>query len=460
MGDTRLNSGRDRERRAMTELRTEAPPEREPHTEDTAEHASLVELLTACGAESLPHPGGTLLAHLQRTARRLESWGAPHALIKAGLCHAAYGTQGYPTALLAVRHRERLRAEIGDEAEAIVYAYCACDRAYEAAGSGELRDRFSGEYWVPAERMRRQLAELTAANELDVAEHAQLSRDELGAIARALVAVAPKLSQASWSTLMASAIMRDVAFRAAAPSGDCELAYRDLGSHGPHVVLWHGGASPELTWARQHALSADLQLRIPWRRGIAPSGPAARQDWAADTRDLLRIMPHRAHVVAHSWGGVSALIAAATAPERIASLTIIEPPLWAYAAQDPDVQQLAVLARAFVQGEPSARAAFLALAGMPLDHPQTVRTELLARNLRDPGEACPSLTQLRAAGVPSAIVSGAHTRGIESVCDALSSALGAQRWVIPGAGHAVQRTPEFNPRLRAHIAAASGRVAS
>jgi pimeloyl-ACP methyl ester carboxylesterase len=423
--------------------------------EESQAHASLIALLTARGAESLPHPGGTLLTHLQRTARRLESWGASRELIAAGLGHAAYGTRGYPTPLVAVGDRDVLRGEVGDETEAIIYAYCAYDRTYEAAGSGELRDRFSGEYWIPTELMRRQLAELTTANELDVAEHAQLSRDELGAIARTLVAVGPKLSQASWSVLMAAPWMREFASDAVAPSGDCEVAYRDLGRHGPHVLLWHGGASPELTWARQHALSADLQLRVPWRRGFAPSGPAARQDWATDTRDLLRIMPHRAHVVAHSWGGVSALAAAATAQERFASLTIIEPPLWAYAAHDPDVQQLARLGRAFVQGEPSARAAFLALAGMPLEHPQTLRIERLARNLRDPGEVCPSLSPLQAAGVPSAIVSGAHTRGIETVCDALSSALGAERWVIPGAGHAVQRAPEFNARLRAHIAAAS-----
>jgi len=438
----------------MTEPPTRAPLERELRPEETPEHARLIALLTARGAASLPHPGGTLLTHLRRTARRLESWGASRELIAAGLGHAAYGTHGYPTPLLAVADRDVLRVEVGDETEAIIYAYCACDRGYEAASSGELRDRFSGEYWIPAEHMRHQLAELTAANELDVAQHAELSRDELYAIVRALVAVCPKLSQASWSTLMAAPLMRDGSSDAAAPSGDCEIAYRDLGRHGPHVLLWHGGASPELTWARQHALSADLQLRIPWRRGTAPSVPAVRQDWAADTRDLLRIMPHRAHVVAHSWGGVSALLAAATAAERFASLTIIEPPLWAYAAHDPDVQQLARLARAFVQGEPSARAAFLALAGMPLDHPLTLRTERLARNLRDPGDVCPSLAPLRASGMPSAVVSGAHTPGIETVCDALSSALGAQRWVIPGAGHAVQRTPEFNARLRAHIAAA------
>jgi pimeloyl-ACP methyl ester carboxylesterase len=412
--------------------------------------SKLTELLATRGAGGLAHPGGTLLAHLLRTARRLESWGAAPELIRAGSCHAAYGTAGFAQALFSLAERDLLREQIGDEAEAIVYAYCASERA---GGGHELRDRFNGEYWVPPARLREQLAELTAANELDVIEHARPCAGDLDAIGRLLAGVAPWLSEAACAALASCPQLRGVVEPFVA-GGDTEIAYRDLGtSGGPRVCLWHGGAGPELTWARQHALSCELALRIPWRRGCPPSRSATRQDWELDSRDLLRVMPERSHVVAHSYGGVGALLAAALAPERFASLVLIEPPLWWFAPDDPDVTALAALGRAFGQGAPEAREAFLALAGLPSEHPQTRRIERLARGFRDPGEASADFTALRAARVRIAVVSGAHNGAIERLCDRLAEALGAERWVVPGAGHAVPRAAGFNSRLRAFVAA-------
>jgi pimeloyl-ACP methyl ester carboxylesterase len=407
-------------------------------------YAGLITALRARGAGDWEHPGGTLLAHLLRTARRLETWGASRELITAGLCHAAYGTAGYPRPLLALSDRARLREDIGDEAEAIVYAYCALDRDVRER---ELRDRFSGEYWTASVRMQRQLAELTVANELDVIEHAALGADSYAAIAAMIAAAGPDVSRAAWSAVLANPQLRERLPPAAAASGDAEIAQRELGRTGERILLWHGGGGAELTWSRQHPLATQFRLQIPWRRGFTPSAPAQRQDWGADVRDLLRVMPDGAHVVAHSYGGVSALIAAALAPERFASLVIIEAPLHAFGGQDAELQQLVALGRAFASGAPEAREAFLSLAGLPLDHPQTKRTERLARDFRDPSDAKPDLSQLRAAQLRAAVVSGGHNGAIERLCDGLARELGAQRWSLAGAGHAVPRQAQFNGRL-------------
>jgi pimeloyl-ACP methyl ester carboxylesterase len=407
-------------------------------------HAKSIAALAAKGADCLRHPGGTLGAHLLRTAKRLESWGASRALTLAGLQHAAYGTQGYPQPLYAVAERSVLRDEIGDEAEAIVYAYCARDRA---AATHELRDRFSGEYWMASAWMKRQLAELTVANELDVVEHTELSHDALTAIAELINAAGPWLSQAAWSSVLSTSSLAEHVSLTAAPSGDVALSYRDLGSRGEHVLLWHGGGGAELTWSRQHSLCAKFQLRIPWLRGAVPSVPAARVDWTIDVRDLLRVMPARAHVVAHSYGGVSALVAASIAPERFGSLTIIEAPLWALAPHDAELQQLAALGRDFANGAPEARDAFLVLAALASGHPQTARLERYARDFRDPGEAKPELERVRACGLRIAIVSGDHNAAIERMSDGLARDLGAERWVLAGAAHAVPRQRDFNARL-------------
>ncbi|MGY5125449.1 DUF6817 domain-containing protein [Streptomyces nigrescens] len=82
--------------------------------------SQAVALLRELGAETLDHPGGTLLAHLRRVQEQLATWGARPALQLAGLCHAFYGTDGFATPLLPLDRRTELAAVIGAEAEALV----------------------------------------------------------------------------------------------------------------------------------------------------------------------------------------------------------------------------------------------------------------------------------------------------------------------------------------------------
>ncbi|WP_030175548.1 DUF6817 domain-containing protein [Streptomyces sp. NRRL S-813] len=142
-------------------------PARWPHVEA---------FLCARGADRMPHPGGTLLDHLRRVVRLLSAWGAEPAIQLAGLCHAAYGTDGFDGSLLDTAEREVLTELIGDRAEALVYLYASCDRAavYPRLGAGRpvvFRDRFTSREHMPAEADVRALVEITAANELDVLAH-------------------------------------------------------------------------------------------------------------------------------------------------------------------------------------------------------------------------------------------------------------------------------------------------
>ncbi|MFE6844926.1 DUF6817 domain-containing protein [Streptomyces sp. NPDC057686] len=138
--------------------------------------AGALALLRELGAGHVDHPGGTLLAHLERVHARLGAWGARPALRLAGLCHAFYGTDGFATALLPVGRRAELAAVIGAEAEELVYFYASCDRAAsyptlaaDEEGAAAFRDRFTGHVHSPGLRTRRDFAELSAANELDLA---------------------------------------------------------------------------------------------------------------------------------------------------------------------------------------------------------------------------------------------------------------------------------------------------
>lgn len=147
------------------------------------------EFLTRLGAAGMDHPGGTLLAHLGRVRALLAEWGARPALQLAGLCHAAYGTDGFPHPLLPIERREELAAIIGAEAEALVYRYGSCDRAasYPELTDGAFTDRFTGEPVTLSAQDLGDFAELTAANELDIVTVSDEFREQHGAAIRGLL---------------------------------------------------------------------------------------------------------------------------------------------------------------------------------------------------------------------------------------------------------------------------------
>lgn len=159
-------------------------------------------LLRERGAESVDHPGGTLMAHLDRVHHRLIRWNARPALQLAGLCHALYGTDGFPTALVPVEERARIKELIGDEAESLVYFYASCDRraTYPRLGGpgAPFRDRFTGRTSTPAPPRWADFAELTAANELDLIHVDAGFRTRHGpALSRLLTRMRPLLSPAA-----------------------------------------------------------------------------------------------------------------------------------------------------------------------------------------------------------------------------------------------------------------------
>lgn len=163
-----------------------------------------VALLRGLGAADIAHPGGTLLAHLTRVQRQLAAWGARPALQLAGLCHAFYGTDGFPEALLPLDRRGELAAAVGAEAEALVYLYASCDRRATyptlADADGPFHDRFTGQSHIPEPQARRDFAELSAANETDLARLDPAFRDQWGPELLSLFTrIRPLLSQPAWA---------------------------------------------------------------------------------------------------------------------------------------------------------------------------------------------------------------------------------------------------------------------
>ena len=232
---------------------------------------------------------------------------------------------------------------------------------------------------------------------------------------------------------------------------------------GPEILLVHGGASAGATWGALLPLGARWTLASVHRRGYPPSPPfGGRQDFAVDAADVLPLLSSRPHVVAHSYGVLGTLIAAAQRPEEVRSLTLIEPPLYHLVPGDPEVEGLERIGDAVLteglDANPEVLRAFLRMAGAPgIDEgplPKAVANGVRrAHGSRVPGEARPALEPIRKAAVPTLVASGDHTPGIERICDALAVALDAQRLVAPGAGHFVAAAPGFAERFERFLLA-------
>ncbi|MGP3690476.1 DUF6817 domain-containing protein [Streptomyces sp. IBSNAI002] len=175
------------------------------HSDDQPTDSPAIVLLKEMGAQTTKHSGGTLLTHLLRVEALLAEWGARPALQSAALCHAFYGTDGLPLVLLELSERDRLAEAIGTEAEELVYFYASCDRAasYPSlaapdASAVTFRNRFTGEEFTPSLQQRRDVAELTVANELDLAKVNESFRERNGAdLLELFTRWAPLLSEAA-----------------------------------------------------------------------------------------------------------------------------------------------------------------------------------------------------------------------------------------------------------------------
>jgi len=228
----------------------------------------------------------------------------------------------------------------------------------------------------------------------------------------------------------------------------------------PRVLLVHGSVvNGDTTWAAQRPLAERFELVVPNRRGFPPGPDVDRVDFEDEAAWLDRYLEPETHLVGHSYGGVISLLAAARHPELLRSLTVIEPPCLGVARGNPVVdayEARSVLIWQETEDPAAFLRAFLEGVGAPVP-PGELSPGLLqgARTLmveRHPWEAEIPLETLAQTRFPKLVVSGAHSKPFDLVCDVLEERLDADRAVLPGAGHSVQRLGEpFNELLTAFV---------
>lgn len=248
----------------------------------------------------------------------------------------------------------------------------------------------------------------------------------------------------------------------------------------PRVVLLHSSASSHKQWRNLRALlNADYDVFAPdqWGCGTAPAWPGTSPFTLMDeVRPLAeRIGPagDRIHLIGHSYGAGVALRLARTWPERVASLTLIEPTAFhvlRHSADDrPLFRQVTEVAgrisRAVISGHydqgmrefvdywnghgawdrmPEDRRAQLLprLAKVPLDFRALFQDESQAADFRS-------------VKAPTLIIQGAESRlQVARICDLLCGGLHVtDRIALAGAGHMVPIThaPQVNAIVRGFL---------
>ncbi len=235
-----------------------------------------------------------------------------------------------------------------------------------------------------------------------------------------------------------------------------------LGDRGPRLLLVHGGIVPGWqTWDAQRPLAKHYRLVVPHRPGYPPNPPFEGIDFAAQAAAVAELIEPGTHLVGHSYGGVISMLAGALVPERLASLTVIEPPAFRVVRGQPAVEELiGRLEPIFADPDLPPREFFVQFAAivgatphlpdpLPADTAASIRA---SRAEPLPWEADVPLAALEAAGLPTLVFSGGHHAAFDAACDVIAQRLGADRAVITGRAHSVQRTGEpFNARLRAFL---------
>ncbi len=230
------------------------------------------------------------------------------------------------------------------------------------------------------------------------------------------------------------------------------LAVTEWGA-GPCVVLIHGG-TPQggaVAFEAQRPLAERWRLILPDRPGHGATPRDGREDFARDAELIAPLLDGGAHLVGHSYGGMVALCIASDHPETVRSLTLIEPPAYTLAIDDPAVAEMRRRNRELFENprlEPAALVrSFFELVGidLPVDilPPQAIAAVAGSlTDIRNPDDAEFDMAKLALGRYPRLVLTSGRISGFEAIARAFVISTGATHKIIPGTDHTVQNAGE------------------
>ena len=239
------------------------------------------------------------------------------------------------------------------------------------------------------------------------------------------------------------------------------------GDVGTEVLIIHGGVQgglgggPQTFSAQQPLATRGWRLVLPSRPGFGKSRSRGVDDMVADAAWIAAMLPAEgAHLVGHSWGGAEALLAAARAPDRVRSLTLIEPalfPLLGLSGKGPKPGSkgslLALLlhsnspagyARAFIDGmsrtgQPAAEHPAVQKMRDDPEAAQRAGCTLLQGKMASAGKMRHAARVLRKSGIPVLIITGGWNAEFDAVGDVVAKKTRGNHRIVDAPNHMVQQ---------------------
>jgi pimeloyl-ACP methyl ester carboxylesterase len=233
------------------------------------------------------------------------------------------------------------------------------------------------------------------------------------------------------------------------------------------VVFVHGaGSFGSAAWPRQHGMALAYDALFLRRHGFDPVAEPVESSFAEDTAIILRSLADDGrgaaggHIVAHSQGAISAMMAAVERPDLVYSLTLVEPACLSLTAELPataahrELMQPLFDVRHQLADEDFQREFIRRVYAADLEEPATQEEKRAARRLRLQAPSWEAPLQI-VPGVPTLVLTGGWEPLYEEIAGYLRETGALHRHAA--GGHRPQDSPEGDRYVRSFIADVSRR---
>jgi pimeloyl-ACP methyl ester carboxylesterase len=233
------------------------------------------------------------------------------------------------------------------------------------------------------------------------------------------------------------------------------------------VVFVHGaGSFGSAAWPRQHGMALAYDALFLRRHGFDPVAEPVESSFAEDTAIVLRSLADDGrgaaggHIVAHSQGAISAMMAAVERPDLVYSLTLVEPACLSLTAELPataahrELMQPLFDVRHQLGDEDFQREFIRRVYAADLEEPATQEEKRAARRLRLQAPSWEAPLQI-VPGVPTLVLTGGWEPLYEEIAGYLRETGALHRHAA--GGHRPQDSPEGDRYIRSFIADVSRR---
>ena len=227
------------------------------------------------------------------------------------------------------------------------------------------------------------------------------------------------------------------------------------------VVFVHGaGSFGSAAWPRQHGMALTYDALFLRRHGFDPVAEPVESSFAEDTAIVLRSLAKDGrgaaggHIVAHSQGAVSAMMAAVERPDLVFSLTLVEPACLSLTAELPataahrELMQPLFDVRHQMADEDFQREFVRRVFAADLQEPATQEERRSARRLRLQAPVWEAPLHI-VPGVPTLVLTGGWEPLYEEIAGYLRETGALHR--IAAGGHRPQDSVEGDHAIRAFV---------